>query len=56
MLADTDLPNITVEMGLGKEKKTLLNIFYREWTGGFSGDSSQASQITGKLSMLRTEI
>ena len=45
MLADTDLPSITVEVGLGKEKKTLLNIFYREWTGGVSGESSQASQI-----------
>ena len=45
MLTDTDLPNVTVEIGLGKEKKTLLNYFYREWTGGVTGDSSQASQI-----------
>ena len=40
-----DLPNITLEIGLGKEKKTVVNIFYREWTGGISGVSNQASQI-----------
>ena len=42
---DTDLPNVTLEIGLGREKKTLINYFYREWTGGVSGEKSQASQI-----------
>ena len=43
--ATLDLPNITLEIGLGKEKKTLVNIFYREWTSGFSGISDHASQV-----------
>ena len=29
---------------MGREKKTLINIFYREWTGGISKQNSQASQ------------
>ena len=45
MQSDTELPNITLEIGLGREKKTMLNYFYREWTGGVSGESDQASQI-----------
>ena len=45
MTDNEDLPNISLEIGLGREKKTLLNIFYREWTGGVSGESSSASQI-----------
>ena len=45
MTSDTDLPNITLEIGLGREKKTVINYFYREWTGGISRDKSQASQI-----------
>ena len=40
MLAETDLPNVTIEISLGKEKKTILNYFYREWTGGVTGDSN----------------
>ena len=39
-----DLPNVTLEIGLGKERKTIVNIFYREWTGGISGLSNQGSQ------------
>ena len=27
----THLPNITFEVGIGRERKTLLNFFYREW-------------------------
>ena len=45
MNTNCDLPNVTLEIGIGKEKKTILNYFYREWTSGVSGDSSQASQI-----------
>ena len=40
-----DLPNITIEIGLGREKKTIVNIFYREWTNGISGLSSHVSQV-----------
>ena len=40
-----NLPNITFEVGIGKEKKTLLNFFYREWTSGVTGESSHTSQV-----------
>ena len=40
----TDLPNVTLEIGLGREKKTIVNYFYREWTGGISGDNSTNTQ------------
>ena len=40
-----DLPTLTFEVGLGREKKTLVNFFYREWTGGIEGHSDQASQV-----------
>ena len=40
-----DLPNITLEIGLGRERKTIVNIFYREWTGGVTGLSDNGSQI-----------
>ena len=49
MPKDMDLPNVTLEIGLGREKKTLVNYFYREWTGGVSGEKSQASQINRLL-------
>ena len=42
-----DLPNVTVEIGLGRERKTLVNVFYREWTGGVTGDNDLVSQ-TGR--------
>ena len=45
MQTNTDLPNVTLDIGLGREKKTTLNYFYREWTGGVSGENSQSSQI-----------
>ena len=40
-----NLPTITFEVGIGKEKKTLLNYFYREWTSGVTGESSHTSQV-----------
>ena len=40
-----DLPNITFEVGIGKERKTLLNFFYREWTSGVTDQNSHASQV-----------
>ena len=39
-----DLPSITMEIGLGREKRTIINFFYREWQGGISKLNSQASQ------------
>ena len=56
-----DLPNVTLEIGLGREKKSLVNVFYREWTGGVSGEMNQDSQVsrwadrfsTGKLITVR---
>ena len=42
--ANNDLPSITIEIGLGREKKTLCNFYYREWTGGISRDDSYISQ------------
>ena len=41
----SDLPNITLEIGLGREKKTVVNIFYREWSSRIDGQSSQISQL-----------
>ena len=41
---NTDLPSISVQIGLGKER-TCVNIFYREFTGGVSGSSNLQSQI-----------
>ena len=39
-----DLPSMTLEIGNGRERKTLVNYYYREWTGGISSDNSQAGQ------------
>ena len=41
---DTDLPSLSCEIGLGKERKTSVNFFYREWTSGVSGLSDINSQ------------
>ena len=41
----SDLPNVTLEIGLGRERKSIVNVFYREWTGGVNGESSQDSQV-----------
>ena len=40
----SDLPIITCEIGIGRERKTIVNFFYREFTGGVSGLSDIASQ------------
>ena len=42
---DDDLPSITLEIGLGRERKTTVNYYYREWTGGVSGDDSHGGQV-----------
>ena len=41
---DTNLPSLSCEIGLGKERKTSVNFFYREWTSGVSGLSDINSQ------------
>ena len=38
-----DLPMVSLEIGVGRERKTIVNLFYREWTSGVTGDSSQAA-------------
>ena len=40
-----DLPSITLEVGIGRERKTLVNFYYREWTSGISGDNSIGGQL-----------
>ena len=41
---DSDLPSLSFELGLGKEKKTCVNFHYREFTGGISGLADIGSQ------------
>ena len=41
---DSDLPSISIEVGLGREKKTCFNFFYREFTGGVSGLNEPTAQ------------
>ena len=40
-----DLPNMTFEVGIGRERKSLINFYYREWTGGLTADKSHAGQL-----------
>ena len=35
--SDNDLPSLTFEIGLGRERKTIVNYFYREWSSGVNG-------------------
>ena len=42
---DSDLPTISCEIGLGREKKSIVNFFYREFTGGVSGLNDTPSQV-----------
>ena len=39
-----DLPTITFEIGMGRERKSIVNFFYREWTNGVSGRNSEQEQ------------
>ena len=41
---NNDLPSATFEIGLGREKKTLVNFYYREWTSGITGDKTKEGQ------------
>ena len=42
---DSDLPTLSCEVGLGKERRTITNFFYREWKSGVTGLEDQASQL-----------
>ena len=41
----TDLPILTFEIGLGLERKTLVNFFYREFTSGVTGLKTEQDQL-----------
>ena len=43
--SDSDLPSMSFEFGLGREKKSCVNFFYREYTGGVSGLVDITSQM-----------
>ena len=40
-----DLPSITLEVGRGRERKSLVNFYYREWTSGINGDKTHNGQV-----------
>ena len=42
---DNDLPTLSFKIGFGRERKTLVNFYYREWTSGITGDKSDAGQL-----------
>ena len=41
---DFDLQSVTFQIGLGREKKPSVNIYYREYTGAVSRDKSLGAQ------------
>ena len=41
---NTDLPSVSCEKGVGREKRIRVNFFYREWTSGVSGLDDIGSQ------------
>ena len=43
--AFSDLPTVSLEIGFGREKKTIVNYFYREFTSGVSGLMDNQSQV-----------
>ena len=51
-IQNNDLPTVTFEIGLGKEKKSLVNFFYREFTSGVSGlkdMNAQTERLTRQI-------
>ena len=50
---DSDLPTLSCEIGLGREKKTVTNFFYREWTSGVTGLEDETSQIERQGRMIK---
>ena len=54
---NSDLPSVSCEIGVGKEKKTRVNFFYREWTSGVSGlgdNSSKVERLKRQISHWKT--
>ena len=54
---NADLPSVSCEIGVGREKKTRVNFFYREWTSGVSGlgdNSSQVERLKRQISHWKT--
>ena len=54
---NSDLPSVSCEIGVGREKKTRVNFFYREWTSGVSGlgdNSSQVERLKRQISHWKT--
>ena len=43
--ADSDLPTISFEIGFSRERKTLVNFYYRDWASGVTGEKSDSSQL-----------
>ena len=43
-IASSDLPTFTCEISFGREKKTIVSYFYREFTGAVSGLRDKPSQ------------
>jgi hypothetical protein len=49
---DTYLPSVSCEIGVGREKKARVNLFYREWMSGVSGlgdTSFQAERLQRQI-------
>lgn len=47
-----DLPTMSFDVGFGREKKTIVNFFYREFMSGVSGlhdNHSQAERLTKQI-------
>ena len=44
-ISNADLPTITCEISFGRERKTIVNFCYREFTSGVSGLSDMNSQV-----------
>ena len=42
---NSDLPTLTCEISLARERKTVVNFFYREFTGGVSGLADMPAQV-----------
>ena len=42
---NTDLPSVSCEIGVGREKKTIVIFFCREWTSGVSVLGDNGSQV-----------
>ena len=46
---NSDLPTISCEIGLGREKKTIVNFVYREFMSGVSCLKDTQSQVSRDL-------